>query len=187
MSENKPKIDKIKRLSQEVKIIIKNFPKVAGAAAVNFSKDNFRRQGFSGEPRWKSTLDGKKDGVLIKTGTMRRQIKIISVEVSASESSVVFGVEDKKVRVSGSEYNVSDYANIHNEGGLIRVTDKSRRYFWAKYYEAKNRKNMTKALFWKKLALTKKTHFAMPKRKFIGISDRMSAHVLYVLMKELNK
>lgn len=59
-----------------------------------------------------------------------------------------------------------DYGQIHQEGGTIPVTAKMRKWFWAQYKETKNDK-------WKKLALTKKDHFTVPKREYINVTDSL--------------
>ncbi|KAA6342199.1 hypothetical protein EZS27_010053 [termite gut metagenome] len=80
------------------------------------------------------------------------------------------------------------YAGIHNWGGEISVTNKMKRFFWAKYYELcgkikyKRDKKVTKATmrysreaeFYKNLALMKvgsKIH--IPQRQFIGNSPEV--------------
>lgn len=64
---------------------------------------------------------------------------------------------------------VGNYANIHNQGGVIRtkVTPEMRKAFWAKWYD-------TKEAYWKALALTKKNNFTIciPKRQFIGVTSQ---------------
>lgn len=55
------------------------------------------------------------------------------------------------------------YARLHNEGGTVRVTEKSRRYFWWRF-------SQTRDPFWMRMALTKKSEIAIPKRQFLGLS-----------------
>ena len=51
------------------------------------------------------------------------------------------------------------YANIHEYGGKIRITEASRRFFWYMFYE-------TGIPAWKNMALTRKSHFVVPARPF---------------------
>jgi phage gpG-like protein len=71
------------------------------------------------------------------------------------------------------------YAVIHNEGGLLTVTDKMKSFFWAMYYKssgaAKGQKNSRgKALsleagLWKAMALKKVgSRIKIDARPFIG-------------------
>lgn len=55
------------------------------------------------------------------------------------------------------------YAAIHNFGGQVAVTAKSRRFFWWKFFQ-------TGDAFWRNLALTKKSHLQIPQRQFLGLS-----------------
>lgn len=55
------------------------------------------------------------------------------------------------------------YAAIHNFGGKVRVTAKSRRYFWAQYKKTGDER-------WKRMALTKRDSFEIPQREFLGVS-----------------
>lgn len=59
-----------------------------------------------------------------------------------------------------------DYSQVHQEGATIPVTDKMRKYFWAKFKETKNVK-------WKYLALMKKKFVTIPARPFITVTDSL--------------
>ena len=68
-----------------------------------------------------------------------------------------------------------DYAEIHNDGGEIVVTDKMIKFFWAMYYTFKG-KNNKKTQYFKALALKKSgSKIKVPKRKFMGDSKIMMA------------
>lgn len=58
------------------------------------------------------------------------------------------------------------YAQVHQEGALIPVTTKMRKFFWMQFKETKNDK-------WKKLALMKKNYIEIPARPFITIDDKL--------------
>lgn len=55
------------------------------------------------------------------------------------------------------------YAALHNFGGQVAVTAKSRRYFWWRFFQ-------TGDAFWRNLALTKRSHLQIPQRQFLGLS-----------------
>lgn len=126
---------------------------------------NFETKSFFREP-WKDRRDLTAKGSLLNvTGKLRRSIHS---------------------RISGNslEYTSTEpYAEIHNTGGKIRVTQKMQKYFWAKYYEhsgkVKHNKNGTvskasgaasgKAEVYKNLALMKVgSEIKIPRRRFIG-------------------
>ena len=94
---------------------------------------------IGGRPRaWKPVKSG--DTPLVRSGKLMRSIRYIA--------------GDKKVTIRAGEG--LPYATIHQFGGTfqIPVTEKSRSFFWAKWYE-------TGDDFWKWCALTKQTQFTV--------------------------
>ena len=96
------------------------------------------------------------------------------------------------------------YADIHNEGGVIRVTAKMKRYFWARYMEAtgavtyrkdgkrreskRNRKLDADAEFFKIMALKKVgSHIVIPKRQFIGMHPLLDKAITAIMEENLNE
>ncbi|MEQ9023500.1 MAG: phage virion morphogenesis protein, partial [Pseudomonadales bacterium] len=77
-----------------------------------------------------------------------------------------------------------DYAGIHNKGGQlkVKVTAKSRRFFWAMWYQTKND-------MWKAMALTKKRYMTItiPKRQFIGPSPVLDKMIETMIDKRLKR
>lgn len=148
---------------------------------------NFERQGFFSEA-WQRRKSPLRPGghILVDTGALRRSVKSRS-----SASSITF-------------YSDLPYASIHNDGGEIRVTARMKRYFWARYYEArgsfgwrkngtrrndkKNRQLTTEAEFWKAMALMKvgKT-IKIPRRRFLGASPEVEAAVREIIEENLNE
>jgi len=51
-------------------------------------------------------------------------------------------------------------ARMHQVGGSIPVTAKSRKFFWAQWFQTRDE-------FWKKMALTKKGSFSVPARPIV--------------------
>jgi len=90
----------------------------------------------------------------------------------------VTNVSRNQVRV-GVDSNIK-YAEIHNFGGKIEITPKMRRYFWAMFKQ-------TGDAYYKGLALTKKKHFDIPERKFIGNTLAMEPRLDRRTIKELKK
>ena len=76
------------------------------------------------------------------------------------------------------------YSAIHNDGQMvnIRITKRSRRWFWYMYKK-------TGVDMWRGLALTKKQsiQFKMPKRQFMGHSDFLMKRIEMQFNYQLNE
>lgn len=116
---------------------------------------NFERKGFFGR-RWKKSEHG-----LIDTGDLRKSLRAENTDTSVTI------------------YSDLEYAEIHNEGGRIRVTEKMKKYFWARYAESKEEK-------WKAMALKKVgSWIEIPERRFVGDAPEVRKVVEDVLTEEL--
>lgn len=166
--------------SLHAKRIVKERPRMVAVESTKFFKDSFQKGGFTDDAflpwqKRKSTLGGKK--ILIgKDNTMNLMQSIRPLEEN-----------EKRVRV-GTDLI---YSEIHNDGGVITVTEKMKKFWWAKYYEftAKTKTNkdgksmrMTKANrqfgakaeYCKSMALMKVgSKIKMPKRQYIGRSKTL--------------
>lgn len=132
------------------------FPTEAGNTALRFIDGNFKAQGWQGQSFQKWKPNKRKGRILVNKGHLRNATYYIS------------GIAMVTIK------NTQPYANIHNEGGNIKipVTDKMRKFAWAMYYKnggGKTRKTKQgnayssikldkKANQWKGLALTEKTY-----------------------------
>ncbi|MBQ0113459.1 MAG: phage virion morphogenesis protein [Bacteroidales bacterium] len=117
---------------------------------------NFENKSFFGK-KWPPSDNG-----LVKTGDLRKSLR---VQTSNSSVSIISDVE---------------YADIHNEGGKIQVTDKMKKFFWAKYKETKSEK-------YKALALKKVGSFIIiPERRFVGDAPEVKKIVEDVITEQLN-
>ncbi len=147
---------------------------------------NFERQAFFAEAWQRRKSPAKDEGraILTDTGHLRSSIKS-----RTTDNSIVF-------------YSNAPYAAIHNEGGEIVVTDKMKRYFWAKYYETtgsfgrkkdgsrrndkRNAQLSTEAEFWRFMALKKAgTTIVIPRRRFLGKSPEVEKAVRAIIEKHL--
>lgn len=178
INDNAPEFLRIANSYQKAKKVI---PRKMAIYAVNHFKRNFKLQGFQDGSlkKWPARAGKMRKGnnILIKSGRLRRGVKILRT----SGSRTVIGV--------GAEI---PYARIHNEGGKIKITAKMRRYFFAMYYSMAERDDTGKvtsendeAKFWKNMALTKKTHIDVPKRQFIGPSIGLEKGLDKLVIKEL--
>lgn len=161
---------KLREIERKYKSLKRRLPRIIGQIAVNFSKDNFRRQGFLDGGRiqkWKKRGgDNGKKGRNILTGETSRLKRSISV-IRASSKEIVIGTPDVV------------YGQIHNEGGQIKVTDKQRAFFWAKFKQTGN-------VLYKNLATTKDV-IRIPRRKFMGNSTDLQRLMIRKINLELLK
>ena len=153
----------------DYKALRRKLTRIYGIEAVNLFKENFDKEGFiAGNGRlqkWKKTRRNTGRKVLTKTRKLRRGIHIKRI----GNGRVTVGVDS----------NIK-YAKIHNEGGVIPITPKMRRYFWAMFKQ-------TGDSYYKGMALTKKTEFVIPQRKFIGNTTAMKPRLDRRTIKELEK
>ena len=148
---------------------------------------NFERQSFFGEA-WQRRKSPMRPGghILVDTGRLRR-----SIQSRTTENSITFFTEEP-------------YAAIHNEGGEIVVTEKMKRYFWHKYYEATgsfgrkkdgSRRNdkrtvqlSEEAEFWRFMALKKVgTTLKIPRRRFLGTSPEVEQAVREIIEENITE
>ena len=127
---------------------------------------NFKRKAFFNKPWEKRMRSYPRGSLMMVTGRLRR-----SFRGSTGKDYILFRSD-------------APYAAIHNNGGKIPITPRMRAYFWAQYYKHAGKITKTKsgrasnsqrnillsneALFYKNMALTKKTEFTIPQRKMIG-------------------
>jgi phage gpG-like protein len=90
------------------------------------------------------------------------------------------------------------YAELHQQGGKIPVTDKMRKFFWAKYYQHASPVGRTRgkrsvsisqeADFWKAMALKKKNStITIPKRQFMDATPDLEKAILRTIKTEMNQ
>lgn len=148
---------------------------------------NFERQAFFSES-WQRRRSPTRSGghILVQTGGLRR-----SVQSRVTDSSIMF-------------FSTLPYASIHNDGGEIVVTERMKRYFWHKHYEAtggfgrkkdgskrndkRTRQLSEEAEFWKWMALKKAgTKIRIPRRRFLGASPEVEKAVREIIEENLNE
>ena len=98
-------VDDLNKKKEALIKILHDAPREVGSMAVKHFKDNFVNQSFDGKPWDKRKKDRAKDkgrAILVKSGTLKRSIRIIS----ADTKEIVIGTDVV-------------YAQIHNEGGTI--------------------------------------------------------------------
>jgi len=166
---------------------------VVANAAINYFESLITEQtdikGNAFQKRIYDLQNRKGRAVLIQTGNLRRSIQI----KEKTDTSLTLTADTTLV---GSAF---DYAEIHNEGGEIVVTEKMKAFFWKKYYENENKQSTNQrgerrnakqnkqlsqdALFWRNLALKKVgDKITIPQRQFMGENDELKT----LLENELN-
>lgn len=138
-------------------------PRKIAVKAKNFFKEGFAKGGFTDGSfeEWQKTTNPLARKTMYDKGDLQNSIRTLQ------ESQ-------KRVEV-GSELI---YAKLHNEGGVITVTPKMKKYWWAKYREfagsSKSKKVNAKAEFCRSMALQKVgKKIRIPKRQFIGESETL--------------
>jgi phage gpG-like protein len=147
----------LKQIKEDLEKLMNNdIPRIVGREAVNFYKASFDNQGFTKKRKgkWKGRIYDTKE----------QKGKPILHGSGELEESIDYRIESGKVII----FSDKEYAEIMNEGGKIPVTDKMRKFMWAMYYETDDE-------FYKKFALTKKKTITIPKRQFMGFSDKLNS------------
>lgn len=165
------------KLAAETKTLVVMLPKIIGTEGVNFTRDNFKNEGFNegAEPWAKRERENRRSAG--KKVLSDRRILYNSISYQVVGGVITIGVDNDLV----------PYAKLHNEGGTVEITEKQRRFFWAKYNEQKGKlqKSVDKkkigwrnkraweiadeGLFWRSMALAKGP-LKYPKRQFLGAS-----------------
>ena len=173
------------------KLMRREMPVIAGRMAQEHFQNNFRLGGFVNGglhswPKAKRLSSGRTDAAG-NYGTLLSERKVLF-------KSIKYIPTDYRVKISNDVL----YAPIHNWGGTVAVTvtDRMRRFAWAKYRETsgETKKNTGKksrgkatskrppnpqAQMWKGLALTKKKklNIHIPQRQFLGESEELNEKI----------
>ena len=155
----------------------------------NFALRNFQAQGFwdASIERWpkrKSKKDDKGRAILVKSGRLRRSIKVAATNWT---------------RIRVGSYNVP-YAKIHNEGG--EISHKSRTSIMnfrnVDEYRKMGKNGKMTVFMGAKLTTKKKAKFSqkvsigayqstMPQREFLGKSVKLSGTLRSTIIREMDK
>lgn len=154
--------DLLKKLSELKRWAINDFPRLAARKTENYVKNNFRLQKYQdggGTPWVARQFDERKGGAVL----IGKQSGLLRDSIRGYSSGAIITVSSDRI-----------YAKIHNEGGTITqaVTQKQSGFFWAKYYEATERKDIATAQRWKRMALSKSLNITIPKRQFMPIEGK---------------
>ena len=168
-------LEDLKRLYQ------RTLPKKVGVAVQASFRENFRKGRFYSEQPWQTPLRT----TLGFRGVEGQYGPLLSGK-NALYKSIKFRPLPGKVIISSEVA----YAATHNDGDDIGVTERMKRFFWAKHLEHKERMgvNAPETEFWKRMALKKPgSRIKIPRRHFLGPSKEVDAIVQDVVNKELQQ
>ncbi|GAB6123535.1 hypothetical protein [Dysgonomonas termitidis] len=186
----KNKVPRFKDIAQKLE---RARPVIAGVEGVNHFKHSFVNNGFTDTsltpwPNKVSPLGGKRI-LQGRTNSMNLMQSIRVMERSLDHCVVGTDIP---------------YAGFHNEGAIIRVSMKMKKWWWYQYYLlaprvmknkngtiSKGRNNAranAKAQFCKTMALKKVgSVIRIPKRQFIGVSETLNNKMVWVYYDYLNE
>ena len=165
------KTNKIPDFERMAKEALKHVPAEVSEKARAFFLSSFTREGFTDIAfiPWVKRRDGLAHKILSQSYALKNSIRVETATLKRIEISAGEGVP---------------YAALHNEGGTVtvRITDKSRKFFWYKY-------KATSDSMWKALALTKKNSLTIniPKRQYIGESHELMKRVEHIMLRNIEK
>lgn len=176
---NNPIAEKLAELAK----VYKTLPHKIAVTAVNFSKENFKRQGWldNGLQRWaprKKRGSRRTDNraILVKSGRLRRSIRATSV----TDSQIIIGTD-------------VPYAQAHNEGGNQEVTQNvgahARKAHSRKAYTTTGGRKVAAGVVkgHSVKAFTRKRKLNIPKRQFMGQSQALEIRIGRLIKKEFDE
>ena len=178
-----PDIEKMIRENLEdlMKLYQRTLPVNVGRAVQASFRENFRKGRFYSEQPWQTPLRT----TLGFRGVEGQYGPLLSGK-NALYESIKFRPLPGKVIISSEVA----YAATHNDGDDIGVTERMKRFFWAKHLEHKERMgvNAPETEFWKRMALKKPgSRIKIPRRHFLGPSKEVDAIVQDIVNKQLQQ
>jgi phage gpG-like protein len=167
--------DVLRRLAEAQRYFDNDVPVVIGVEAVNHFKESFQNEGFtdSSLKKWDSRKTKRVNGTNAQ--------KILSKSGELGDS-IDYRIEGDTVVI----YSDKPYAQIHNEGGTIAVTDKMRAFFWQQYYvavDATGNKEDALAQQFKFMALA--NSITIQQRQFMGDSQALTEKISNKIVRDL--
>ena len=178
-----PDIENIirKNLEDLKKLYMRTLPVKVGRAVQGSVRENFRQGSFYGGERWQTPLrvtlgfrgaPGQRGPLLSGSNHL-----MMNTDYQALPGRVII-------------FNNEVYAATQNDGEDIPVTERMKRFFWAKHIEEKKGlgANSPEAEFWKRMALKKPgSKITIPQRHFLGPGPAVDKLVNDLINKELQE
>ena len=178
-----PDIEKTiqRNLEDFKKLYLHKLPIKIGAAVRNSVRENFRQGGFYGTDRWQQPLRVS----LGFRGAPGQRGPLLS-----GSNHLMMNTDYQPLPGRVIIRNNEVYAATHNDGEDIGVTERMKRFFWAKHMEDKQALgvNSPEAEFWKRMALKKPgSKIRIPRRHFLGPGPAVDRLVSTIIDKELHE
>ena len=178
-----PDIEKVIQGSLEElkKLYLHKLPVKVGVAVRDSVRQNFRQGDFYGTNRWGQPLRV----TLGFRGAPGQRGPLLS-----GSNHLMMNTDYQPLPGRVIIRNNEVYAATHNDGEDITVTERMKRFFWAKQMEDKERmgENAPETEFWKRMALKKPgSRITIPQRHFLGPGPAVDKLVNDVINKELQE
>ena len=178
-----PDIEKIIRADLEdlKKLYVRTLPVKVGRAVQSSIRENFRKGRFYGGQAWQQPLRT----TLGFRGAAGQYGPLLS-----GSNHLMMNTDYEPLPGRVIIRNSEVYASTHNDGEDINVTERMRRFFWAKHIENKQSlgAEAPEAEFWKRMALKKPgSRIKIPRRHFIGPGKEVDDIVAKVINNELQE
>lgn len=178
-----PDIEKMIRdnLEDLKKLYLHKLPVKVGVAVRDSVRQNFRQGDFYGGDRWEQPLRV----TLGFRGAPGQRGPLLS-----GSNHLMMNTDYQPLPGRVIIRNNEVYAATHNDGEDINVTERMKRFFWAKHMEDKDRlgDNSPEAEFWKRMALKKTgSKIRIPQRHFLGPGPAVDRMVNDIINKELQE
>lgn len=178
-----PDIEKMLRESLEdlKTLYLRKMPIKVGVAVRDSIRQNFRQGSFYGSEKWQQPMrvtlgfrgaPGQRGPLLSGSNHL-----MMNTDYEALPGRVI--IRNNEV-----------YAATHNDGDEIGVTERMKRFFWAKHMEHKERMGPEdpETEFWKRMALKKTgSRIKIPRRHYLGPGPEVDAIVQQVIEKEIQE
>ena len=178
-----PDLEKMIRESLDdlKKLYLRTLPVKVGRAVQSSVRENFRKGRFYSEQAWQTPLRT----TLGFRGAAGQYGPLLS-----GSNHLMMNTDYEPLPGKVIIRNKEVYAATHNNGDDIGVTERMKRFFWAKHIEHKERMGPEAAEteFWKRMALKKPgSRIKIPRRHFLGPSKEVDAIVQDIVNKELQE
>lgn len=163
------------------KLYLHKLPIRVGVAVRDSVRQNFRQGNFYGGQAWQTPL---------RTSLGFRGAAGQYGPLLSGSNHLMMSTDYKALPGRVVIFNNEVYAATHNEGEDIPVTERMKRFFWAKHLEDKERlgSNSPEAEFWKRMALKKPgSRIRIPRRHFLGPGPAVDKMVTEIIEKELKE
>lgn len=178
-----PDIEQMVRQNLEdlKKLYLRTLPVKVGRAVQSSVRENFRKGRFYSDQAWQTPL---------RTSLGFRGAAGQYGPLLSGTNHLMMNTDYEPLPGRVIIRNTEVYAATHNDGEEIGVTERMKRFFWAKHLEHKERMGVEapETEFWKRMALKKPgSRIKIPRRHFLGPSKEVDAIVKDVVDKELQE